>query len=149
MRGADFVALLDLTDSGRISQTTEKALLQRMFLESFDPVAYVRSHDLIQQTDEGELMETARQVVADNPDSVRDYLAGKDRALQYLTGQGMKALAGRADAKRLQDCIRELLKKVEKKTMNDVVRTNIDVIDELIGLNEWKTKSQISKEREA
>ena len=30
--------------------------------------------------------------------------------------------------------------------MNDTVRTNIDVIDELIGLNDWKTKGQISKE---
>ncbi len=111
MRAADFAALLELGASGRISLTTEKALLQRMFSESFDPVAYVRSHDLMQQTDEGKLKETAQQVVADNPSSVRDYLAGKDRALQYLTGQGMKALAGRADAKQLQDCIREVLKK--------------------------------------
>ena len=115
MRGADFAALLDLTDFGRISQTTEKALLQRMFSESFDPVAYVRAHHLTRQTDEGKLTETARQVVADNPASVRDYLAGKDRALQYLTGQGMKALAGRADAKLLQDCIREVLEEMKQE----------------------------------
>ncbi|MCI5053123.1 MAG: Asp-tRNA(Asn)/Glu-tRNA(Gln) amidotransferase subunit GatB [Simkaniaceae bacterium] len=45
------------------------------------------------------------QVLADNPSSITDFKAGKDKAFQYLVGQVMKATRGKANPEIVRDLI--------------------------------------------
>ena len=55
------------------------------------------------------LGETVEQVIADNPQSVADYQAGKTKAIGFLVGQTMKAMRGKADPGLVNKILRELL----------------------------------------
>ena len=67
----------------------------------------LKSKGLVQISDSGELEAIARQVVAANPQSVADYLEGKEKALGFLVGQMMKETKGRANP----GVVNELLRK--------------------------------------
>jgi aspartyl-tRNA(Asn)/glutamyl-tRNA(Gln) amidotransferase subunit B len=43
--------------------------------------------------------------VAANPDAVRDYRAGKERALKFLLGQAMKLSQGKANPRVLRELV--------------------------------------------
>ncbi len=80
-----------------------------LYLEGADPEAYIREHGLGILRDDGALRTVAEKVVAANPGPVADYRAGKVKALQFLIGQCMRELRGRADAQAVADMLRELL----------------------------------------
>ena len=52
------------------------------------------------------------QVFADNPKSVADYQAGKEKAFGFLVGQVMKQLKGKADPKVVNQVIRQKLEEL-------------------------------------
>ena len=55
---------------------------------------------------EGDIVETAAQeAIAENPQSVDDYRAGKEKALNALVGAVMKKTRGRADAKATREIL--------------------------------------------
>ena len=54
--------------------------------------------------------ETVEKVIADNPQSVADYKAGKDKAIGFLVGQTMKAMQGKANPGMVNQLLKELLK---------------------------------------
>ena len=47
--------------------------------------------------------------IADNPQSVADYQAGKTKAIGFLVGQTMKAMKGKADPGMVNKLLKELL----------------------------------------
>ncbi|HWB33936.1 MAG TPA: Asp-tRNA(Asn)/Glu-tRNA(Gln) amidotransferase subunit GatB [Candidatus Paceibacterota bacterium] len=63
-----------------------------------------------QQSDAGALSVIAQQVIGVNPSVVADYKAGKEAAMQFLVGQGMKASRGSANPAALREEIEKLLK---------------------------------------
>ena len=54
---------------------------------------------------DAELERIANQVIAENEKSVMDFKAGKEQALRFLIGQGMKISKGRANPGRLQEVL--------------------------------------------
>lgn len=62
-------------------------------------------------TDTNVLEEIVLKVIQNNPDSVRDYKSGKDRALKYLMGQIMKETKGSANPKLVNDILTQELNK--------------------------------------
>ena len=52
-----------------------------------------------------------KKIIAENPDSVADYKAGKDRAIKYLMGQVMKESKGALNPKMAMDILQEELNK--------------------------------------
>lgn len=101
--------LIELAASKNITGQIAKEILEKLFDTDFDVLSYVKENGLWLNSDEKLLEEAAKQVVAENEKSVSDYFSGKDRALQFLIGQGMKLLKGKADVKVLSECIlREL-----------------------------------------
>jgi aspartyl-tRNA(Asn)/glutamyl-tRNA(Gln) amidotransferase subunit B len=77
-----------------------------MFAQDIDPVRYVEEKGLKQENDAGAIRGICEQVLADNPQSVADFKAGKDRALGFLVGQTMKAMKGQADPVRIKEILR-------------------------------------------
>lgn len=51
----------------------------------------------MQISDEGAILAIVEQVVANNPQSVEDYKAGKQKAIGFLVGQVMKESKGKAN----------------------------------------------------
>jgi aspartyl-tRNA(Asn)/glutamyl-tRNA(Gln) amidotransferase subunit B len=58
--------------------------------------------------DSSALEEVCKKAVEANPQSVADYKAGKQAALQFLVGKVMKETRGQADAAMVQDLLRKL-----------------------------------------
>ena len=57
----------------------------------------IKEKNISNITDDHILKEIIQQVLENNPESVKDYLDGHDRALKYLMGQIMKETKGSAD----------------------------------------------------
>ena len=64
-----------------------------------------------QISDENAIKEVVLKVLAENEQSVKDFKAGKDRALGFLVGQAMKQTKGKANPKMLNEMFIEELKK--------------------------------------
>lgn len=92
-----FGAMLKMIDSGQISNKIAKDVFKDMVQSGKDPQAIVEEKGLVQISDEGELQKIVEEVIANNPKSVEDYRAGKERALGALVGQAMKATKGKAN----------------------------------------------------
>ena len=103
--------LLRLIDNGTISGKIAKTVFEEMFLTGAAAEEVVRDKGLVQISDRGELEHLADAVIAANPASAQDYLAGKERALGFLVGQIMKATAGKANPGLINQVLKEKLKR--------------------------------------
>ena len=101
--------LIQLTDENAINSSVAKEVFEKIFEENVDPEKYVLDNGLKTVNDEGALRSTIEQIVADNPQSVEDYHAGKTKAIGFLVGQTMKAMKGKADPGMVNKILKELL----------------------------------------
>ena len=62
--------LIDLADSGSITNTVAKEVFERIFKDDIDPEKYVEEKGLKTVNDEGALRETVQKILAENPQSV-------------------------------------------------------------------------------
>ena len=102
-------ALIDLVEKKVINSSVAKEVFEKMFEDDTDPVKYVEEKGLKQETDSGAIKAICEQVIADNPQSVADYKAGKEKAIGFLVGQTMKAAKGKADPGTVNALLKELL----------------------------------------
>ena len=89
--------------------TVAKEVFELVFKEDIDPDKYVEEKGLKTVNDEGELRAVVEKVIADNPQSVEDYRAGKEKAIGFLVGQTMKAMKGKANPGLVNQLLKELL----------------------------------------
>ena len=101
--------LVDLADTGAVTNTVAKEVFEKVFFENLDPVQYVQEKGLKSVNDEGALRTVIGQIVKDNPQSVADYQGGKEKALGFLVGQTMKAMKGKANPGMVNQILKELL----------------------------------------
>ncbi len=103
--------LIILIDKGTISSKIAKTVFEDMFSSGKDPEEIVKEKGLVQISDEGEILKIVQEVVANNPQSVADYKAGKDRAIGFLVGQIMKQTKGKANPAMVNKMLLEILNK--------------------------------------
>ena len=101
--------LINLADSGSITNTVAKEVFEQIFAEDIDPDKYVEEHGLKTVNDEGALRDTIAKVIEENPQSVEDYRNGKEKAIGFLVGQTMKAMKGKANPGMVNKILKELL----------------------------------------
>jgi aspartyl-tRNA(Asn)/glutamyl-tRNA(Gln) amidotransferase subunit B len=104
-----FAKLIELADSGAITNTVAKEVFELIFKEDIDPDLYVEEKGLKTVNDEGALRAAVEQVIAQNPQSVEDYHNGKEKAIGFLVGQTMKAMKGKANPSLVNQILKELL----------------------------------------
>ncbi|WP_018130810.1 Asp-tRNA(Asn)/Glu-tRNA(Gln) amidotransferase subunit GatB [Effusibacillus pohliae] len=102
--------LIGLIDKGTISTKIAKTVFEEMFATGADPETVIQEKGLVQISDEGELAKIVEEVIANNPQSVADYKAGKERALGALVGQVMKATKGKANPQIVNKLILERIR---------------------------------------
>ena len=86
-------------------------MLEELFENTKDPEEIIQEKGWIQISDEGAIKEVVMKILENNPQSIIDYKAGKDRALGFLVGQAMKETKGKANPKMLNEMFLEELKK--------------------------------------
>lgn len=95
--------------SKEISRTTAKELLEEAAGGGESLERLLSAREVRQLTDEGELERLAREAMAQYPQAVADFRAGKTQALGFLVGQVMRKTQGRADAGKLTQIFTKLL----------------------------------------
>lgn len=90
-------AMIKMIEEGKISLKIAKDVFKDMLETGSDPAKIVAEKGLVQISDEGALAGIIEEVLANNPKSVEDYKAGKERAIGALVGQVMKATKGQAN----------------------------------------------------
>ena len=101
-----------LQKEGKLSSTNAKTLLTHILTgtEQIGNVeALAKQHNLIQQSDEGELTKVVAEVIAENPKAAEDVKKGEAKAVGFLVGQVMKHSQGRANPGLAQELIRKHL----------------------------------------
>ena len=107
----DLAQLIKLIDNNTISSKIAKTVFEEMFETGKEPKAIVEEKGLVQITDENALQEIVNRVVENNPQSIIDYKAGRDRAIGYLVGQIMKETKGKANPGIVNKMLLEILNK--------------------------------------
>jgi aspartyl-tRNA(Asn)/glutamyl-tRNA(Gln) amidotransferase subunit B len=95
--------IADETISGKIA----KEVFEQMWAEGADADAIIEAKGLKQITDTGAIEKTIDEVMAANPQQLRDYRSGKDKLFGFFVGQVMKITGGKANPAQ----VNELLKK--------------------------------------
>ena len=107
----DLAELIKLIDNNTISSKIAKKVFEEMFETGKEPKQIVEEKGLVQITDEGALKEIVAKVVENNPKSVEDYKAGRDKAIGFLVGQITKETKGKANPGIVNKMLVEILNK--------------------------------------
>jgi aspartyl-tRNA(Asn)/glutamyl-tRNA(Gln) amidotransferase subunit B len=86
--------LITLVAAGEITLRTAKEVFADAATSGESPASIVAARGLGQVRDTDLIGAVAREVIAEHPDAVADYRAGKTQALGFLIGQAMRKLRG-------------------------------------------------------
>ena len=102
-------SLINLIDKGTITGKIAKDVADIMIKQpGVDPVDIVKANPDFQPLhDTGEIEQLVDKVLNENPQSIADYKAGRDKAFAFLVGQVMKLCKGKAHPA----IVNELIKK--------------------------------------
>lgn len=101
----DFVKLLNIVASGKITELQGKQILNKFVPESFDPSKDVKG----KIEDVEELTKVIEVVISENGSAVEDYKGGDVKALNFLLGAVMNATDRRADFRVAKGILEDLL----------------------------------------
>ncbi|MGV8049824.1 MAG: Asp-tRNA(Asn)/Glu-tRNA(Gln) amidotransferase subunit GatB [Anaerolineaceae bacterium] len=110
LRPADLANILKLIDAGKISSATGKLLLKKVEESGKSPKELVEAEGLGLIGDEDSLREQIKAVLAEAPNEVANFKAGKESLMGWFLGQVMRRTGGKADPKRTRELLQELLR---------------------------------------
>ena len=105
---AQLAELVKLIDDKKIRANKAKDVLSKMLESGLDVTEYVREEDLAGLSDD-DLKTLCQGAIDANPKAVEDIRAGKDKAINVMFGYVMKNSRGKADVKKAEAIIRELI----------------------------------------
>ena len=100
-----------------IFKSTSSATAFSVFFTRYDPIINIPFANIVdennwrQMSDDTELEKVVKQVISKNPKAVEDYKAGKQNAIQFLSGQVMAATRGTANPDKVRQLLLEILSK--------------------------------------
>ncbi len=109
---AHLVELVDLIDTGVLSVTMGKTVLEEAFESGDPPGRIVESKGYAQISDASVVEAAVAQAFEANPKAVEDYLGGKESAAGFLVGQVMRLTRGQANPGVVQELVKEKLETV-------------------------------------
>ncbi len=105
--------ILLMVSEGKINRGTGRKVFAEVFAQDVEPLKYVEEKGLIQVSDSGAISAAIKVVLDDNEKAVQEYLSGNEKNFQFLIGQSMKALKGKADPQVVREVLAQQL--AEKK----------------------------------
>jgi aspartyl-tRNA(Asn)/glutamyl-tRNA(Gln) amidotransferase subunit B len=107
----DLAELIGLVESGKISRNQAKSVFEQMYKTAEKAGALVEKMGLSQVSDEGQLFAWAQEAIAEAPKAVADFKKGNRAAVGALVGSVMRKSKGKANPKRMNEILVELLSK--------------------------------------
>jgi aspartyl-tRNA(Asn)/glutamyl-tRNA(Gln) amidotransferase subunit B len=101
--------LVSLVDRGTISASIAKDVFEKMIASSRTADEIVAVEGLRQIDDDTQIVGLIADVLSKNADAVAQYRSGKSATFGFLVGQVMKAAAGKANPRRVNDLLRRAL----------------------------------------
>ncbi len=101
--------LVAMIRDGTISGKIAKEVFEAIYDTGDDPAEVVRARGLGQVTDEGPIRAAIARVLAENPDQLAKYRAGKTALLGFFVGQVLKATGGKANPALVNRLLKESL----------------------------------------
>ncbi|GAA0717899.1 Asp-tRNA(Asn)/Glu-tRNA(Gln) amidotransferase subunit GatB [Clostridium malenominatum] len=107
IKPAQLGELIKLINEGTISNNIGKKVIEEMFQSGKDPKVIVEEKGLVQNNDEGAILEVVKKVIESNPQSIEDYKNGKKKAIGFLVGIVMKETKGKANPQIVNKLVNE------------------------------------------
>ena len=101
--------IINMLTDGKISRNTAKKVFTEVFTNNVEPEQYVKDNDLGLLTDDSAIRTAVEKVISLNEKSVNEYKGGKTQAFQYLIGQCMRELKGKAPAQEVTKLLKKIL----------------------------------------
>jgi aspartyl-tRNA(Asn)/glutamyl-tRNA(Gln) amidotransferase subunit B len=101
-----------LVQADKLSSSNAKLLLTKLLSQTeiaTDIEHFAKQHNLIQESDAGEIEKIVQRVIDENPKAAQDVVGGEAKAIGFLTGQVMKHSQGRANPALAQELIKKQL----------------------------------------
>lgn len=109
LKPQNLVKMVQMIDEGKISSAQAKELVDDL-MHGKDPAESAKEKGLEQVSDASALETMIAEVIAENPQAIEDFKAGKDRAVGFLVGQVMKKSKGQANPGLVNQMMQEKLK---------------------------------------
>ena len=106
----NFTELILMVYENKISSRGAKNILNELYESGGDPVKIAKEKKLFQKSNENELKKIVEKIILENKKVVKDFKSGKESALQFLIGQGMKETKGSANPEILKKLFIAFLK---------------------------------------
>lgn len=105
----NLVKLASMVDSSELSSTAAKEVLSDVITKNIDPMIIATERNLIQVSDESELILIVEKIISENKNAADDIRKGEQKAIGFLVGQTMKATGGKANPSVVAKVIKKLL----------------------------------------
>ncbi len=107
---SDIADIIKLIDDGKISNSiAEQKLFPEMIESGLSAIEIAEKNNLIQEGDDDAIIAFINQVLEENPNEVERYKNGEKQLTGFLMGQLMKVSKGKADPKKANQLLREML----------------------------------------
>jgi aspartyl-tRNA(Asn)/glutamyl-tRNA(Gln) amidotransferase subunit B len=103
------IELGELASKGAVSDKTVRELIEQLYETDFSPLERVEKDGLGMVSDDASLKAAAEQVISQNPKAAEDYRGGNEKTMNFLAGQLMRQMQGRADVKKAREILEQLL----------------------------------------
>lgn len=108
-------SLIRMIGEDLISVKIAREVLPHLLATGDEPPVYIKSKNLIQISDTGELIKIIDELIEKNQANVQEYIAGKDKVLGFFVGQVMRLTAGKANPAIVNSLLAEKLNLLKEK----------------------------------
>lgn len=104
-----FIELVNDYSSNTITSKNLKEIIDEIMESNKSIKEIIKENSIENITDDTEIRKVVKEIITSNPESVKDYKNGHDRAIKYLMGQVMKETHGKVNPKIAMDILVEEL----------------------------------------
>ncbi len=101
--------LINRIKDGTLSGKLAKQVFETMWEQGCDADSVIKAQSLQQLTDDTVIKQLVDEVLANSPEQIADYHAGKQKMFAYFVGQVMKASKGKANPQQVNELLKEKL----------------------------------------
>ena len=116
LKPAHLGELSDLVESGELSSSLAKTVLQNAFETGKAPKLIVKDEGYVQISDSSVVEQAVQDALDQNPKAIQDYLGGRESASKFLFGQVMRITRGKANP--------AVVNKLMQQKLNNLQNTN-------------------------
>lgn len=108
----NFAKVVKYFTEGKLNNLTAKKVLSLSIASDKDVDQIIKEEGLTQISTADELTKYVDEAIKEFPKPVKEYLEGKQQAIQFLVGQVMRKTKGKANPKIIRELLEKALKKV-------------------------------------